>query len=161
MWQWLRKSCDNLKSHLVLIKWLTKVLFDMKTVEVFCATSTVLSPPLASWTNNSEPIKKKKTIYEILWNTVHNLHNEEKLCKVPFNWKARGYWPKSHMYLIGLNFRGFFLVVFGCSFLNSALLFWFLSKSYDFLTSNLKLFFWTGQLVTSIHRRKRVVNTGI
>ena len=80
MWQWLRKSCDNLKSHLVLIKWLTKVLFDMKTVEVFCATSTVLSPPLASWTNNSEPIKKKKTIYEILWNTVHNLHNVEKLC---------------------------------------------------------------------------------
>ena len=29
--------------------------------------------------------------------------------KVPFNWKARGYWPKSRMYLIGLNFRGFFL----------------------------------------------------
>ena len=27
--------------------------------------------------------------------------------KVPFNGKARGYWPESHMYLIGLNFRGF------------------------------------------------------
>ena len=31
------------------------------------------------------------------------------LSKVSFNWKARGYWPESHMYLIGLNFRGIWL----------------------------------------------------
>ena len=35
--------------------------------------------------------------------------------KVPFNGKARGYRPKSHMYLISLNFRGFSPEVFGCS----------------------------------------------
>ena len=46
--------------------------------------------------------------------------------KVPFNWKSRSYWLKSHMHLIGLNFRSFYPVVFGCSFLDSALLFWFL-----------------------------------
>ena len=47
-------------------------------------------------------------------------------------------------YLVNLNFCGFFPVVFGCSFLDSTLLFWFLSKSCGFLASNLKLFCWTG-----------------
>ena len=73
----------------------------------------------------------------------YNTIGENFYIKVPFNWKARGYWPKSHTYLIGLNFRGLFPVVFGCSFLDNALLFWFLSKSYGFLASNLKFFFWT------------------
>ena len=36
------------------------------------------------------------------------------------------------------KFSRFFPVVFGCSFLDSALQFWFLSKSYGFLASNLK-----------------------
>ena len=44
------------------------------------------------------------------------------------------------MYLIGLNFCSIFP---DCSFLDSALLFRFLSKLYGFLASNLKLFFWT------------------
>ena len=38
--------------------------------------------------------------------------------KVLFNWKARGYWLKSHTHLIDLNFRCFFPVLFGCSFLD-------------------------------------------
>ena len=58
--------------------------------------------------------------------------------KVPFNWKAQDYWPKSHIYLISLNF---FPVVLGCYFLVSVPLFWFWSESNDFLASNLKLFF--------------------
>ena len=61
--------------------------------------------------------------------------------KAPFDRKARGYWPKSHVHLISLNFRGFIPLVgwLFCSFLDTALLFWFLSKSYGFLASNFKL----------------------
>ena len=36
--------------------------------------------------------------------------------KVPFNWKVRGYWPKSHIYFDQFKFSRFFPVVFGCSF---------------------------------------------
>ena len=69
--------------------------------------------------------------------------------KVPYNWKARGYWPKSLGCIWSVwIFVVFFPVVLGrvffLFFLDSALLFWFLSKSNGFLTSNLKLFFWTG-----------------
>ena len=38
----------------------------------------------------------------------------------------------------------FFHVVFGCTFFDNVLQFWFLSKSYGFMASNLKHFFWTG-----------------
>ena len=79
-----------------------------------------------------------RSILEV-FSWVNLLHTKSK---VPFNWNARGYRPKIHVYLIVLNFRGFFPAVFGCSFLDSALLFWFLSKLYGFLASNLKLFFW-------------------
>ena len=36
---------------------LTKVKFDIKTVDVSSATFSKLSPPLASWINNSESEK--------------------------------------------------------------------------------------------------------
>ena len=65
-----------------------------------------------------------------------------KVPTVPFNWKAQDCWPKSHIYLIGSNFRGIFPVVFGYSFLDRALLFWYLSKWYGFLVSNLMFFCW-------------------
>ena len=42
------------------------------------------------------------------------------VCKVPFNGKARGYRPESHMYLISLIFR-VFSVAFRCSLFDSAL----------------------------------------
>ena len=37
--------------------------------------------------------------------------------KVPFNGKARGYWPGSHMYLTSYNFRGFLFCGFRQFFL--------------------------------------------
>ena len=60
--------------------------------------------------------------------------------KVPFNGKARGQWPKNHIHLIGLNFRGFIFCSLKLSlFLDSVLLLGFLTKLNGFLASNLKL----------------------
>ena len=57
----------------------------------------------------------------------HHHHHKEAVIqgKVLFNWKARGYWPKSHLYLIDINFRGFSPCLFGSTFLDSALFFYF------------------------------------
>ena len=65
-----------------------------------------------------------------------------KFYKVPFNWKAWDCWPRFD--LIDLVSRFFPCGVWLFVFLDIALLFWFLSKSYVFLASNLKLFCWTG-----------------
>ena len=50
------------------------------------------------------------------WNIKKNTNRFSKIFKVPFNGKAWGYGAGSHMYMISLNFRGFFPVVFGCTF---------------------------------------------
>ena len=65
--------------------------------------------------------------------------------KVQFNWKVICIWS---VWIFAV-----FYVVLGCSFLDSALLFWFLSKWYDFLASNLKpqAFLLNGTLVDIIY----------
>ena len=89
--------------------------------------SWLLGHNLWNITRLSAIICLKIPIFTMINLLLAYLENSKKgLTKVAFNWKARGYWPKSHRYLIGLNFRGIFPVVFGCSFLDSA-------KSYGFL----------------------------
>ena len=99
---------------------------------------------------------KKTQQYHSLWwcgGSPYAIYAITSIYKVPFNWKARGYWLKSHMYLIGLNFRGFLPVVFGWSFLDSALLFWFLSRLFGLIP---QAFLLNGTLQESILNSWRV-----
>ena len=73
----------------------------------------------SSWLNQQSHVcfEYKKSL-QILYSTSMEAYFQKYIqfflhaLKVPFNGEPRGYMPDSHMYLISLNFRGFFFGYF-------------------------------------------------